>query len=196
MRIPESSAIQSSQSGLLARLLYQPYAIVVPWAGLACLLAAVWGGLHLWVVDHYRDRREALEQARMDARTLVSHHSEIRQARKDMARVLAMLPSQRDFAPLALGVTEQAKAHHVSLPGLTYQLEKTDLPDVFRAVLEGDISGRYEDLRRFIEHLETADELVLIEHLDVDRARQQDANMTINLRVATYLRTPRMAAKS
>lgn len=196
MRTPEAAAAQPSQAGLLARLLYQPYAIVVPWAGLACAFAAIWVGLHVGLVDHYREQRDMLEQARTDARTLVAHHTEIRQARKDMARVLAMLPAQRDFAPLALGVTEQAKAHHIHLPGLTYQLEKTDLPDVFRAVLEGDASGRYEDLRRFIEHLETADELVLIEHLDVDRARQRDAMLTVNLRVATYLRTPHLAAKS
>ncbi len=172
------------------RLFYQPYATVVPWAGLVGLLGLAWAGLHLLVLDHYREVRGLLQQQRGDVRVQLSRHAEARQARQDMLRVLAMLPAQRDFAPLALGLTEQAKSHRVRLPGLTYQVEKTEVSDVYRAVLEGDATGLYEDLRRFIHSLETAEELVLIEHLDVDRAGRSASGMTMRLRIVTYLRAP------
>lgn len=170
------------------RLFYQPYAIVVPWAGLVVVLCLTWAGLHAVVLDHYRAERTLLEQERTAVRQQLGQHAEARQARKDMARVLAMLPGQQDFAPLALGLTEQAKSNRVRLPGLTYQVEKTELPHVTKAVLEGAATGRYEDLREFIHNLETADELVLIEHLDVDRVRRTNQAMTVNLRIVTYLR--------
>ncbi|MFO0773282.1 MAG: type 4a pilus biogenesis protein PilO [Nitrospiraceae bacterium] len=181
---PTAAAERSSW----AALLYQPYAIVVPWASVMIAVGLLWAALHLLVLDHARADRAALEQQRTALRAQVNHAMDVRQARVDMARVLNMLPAQRDFAPLALGLTEQAKAHRLHVPGLTYHLEKTDVPTVYRAVLEGTATGRYEDLRRYIQHLETADELVVIEHLDVDRARNQSDTMTIHLKVATYLR--------
>ncbi len=173
---------------LWKRLFYQPYAIVMPWAVLVALLAIGWGGLNLVVLDRVRAERAQLERARSEARQQLTQRVEARQARKDMARVLAMLPEQRDFAPLALGLTEQAKVNRVRLPGLNYQVEKTDLRQVNKAVLQGSATGRYEDLRLFIHNLETAEELLLIENLEVDRARQREQTMTFNLRIVTYLR--------
>ena len=51
------------------------------------------------------------------------------------------------------------------------------------------MSGRYEDLRRFIHDLETADELLLIEDLELNRiGGLQSAVLTFNIKIATYLR--------
>lgn len=51
------------------------------------------------------------------------------------------------------------------------------------------MSGRYEDLRRFIHDLETADELLFIEDLELNRAGSlQNAALTFNIKIATYLK--------
>jgi Tfp pilus assembly protein PilO len=51
------------------------------------------------------------------------------------------------------------------------------------------MTGRYEDLRRFIYGLETAEELVFIEDLELTRSGgAQDSLLTFNIRIATYLR--------
>jgi Tfp pilus assembly protein PilO len=160
------------------------------------ILLVVWAGLHLALLEQLLGQRSALEQERMSARQQLSRHVEAKRARKDMARVLARLPAQRDFAPLALGLTEQARAQHVRMPGLSYQVEKTDISLVRKAVLQGSVSGRYEDLRRFIYNLETAEELLLIEDLQVAGARAQDQTVTFNMRIVTFLRTEREQSRA
>lgn len=176
---------------LWTRLFYHPYALLVPWVGLVGVLLGIWSGLHLGLLERLRDERSALEQERTSARQQLNRHVDAKQARKDMARVLARLPDQRDFAPLALGLTEQARAQHVRVPGLSYQVEKTEIALVRKAVLQGAVSGRYEDLRRFIYNLETAQELLLIEDLQVAGTRAQDQSVTFNMRIVTFLRTDR-----
>jgi Tfp pilus assembly protein PilO len=58
-----------------------------------------------------------------------------------------------------------------------------------KGVLQGSMSGRYEDLRRFIYDLETAEELLFIEDLELSRSvGHQDQNLTFNIKIATYLR--------
>ncbi len=171
------------------RLFYQPYALVMPWAGVVVALVVAWGLLHGVVLERDRAERAVLEQERNEARLHLTQHAEARRARADMARVLAALPVRRDFAPLALGLTEQAKSNRVKIPGLTYQVEKTDMHGVSKAVLQGAATGRYEDIRLFIHNLETAEELLLIENVEVDRARQADQVLTVNLRIVTFLRT-------
>ena len=51
------------------------------------------------------------------------------------------------------------------------------------------MTGRYEDLRRFLYDVETADELVYIEDLElVHSDAQPDKTLTFNIKIATYLR--------
>jgi Tfp pilus assembly protein PilO len=51
------------------------------------------------------------------------------------------------------------------------------------------MTGKYEDLRRFLYDIETAEELVHIEDLELVRSTpQQDQQLTFNIRIATYLR--------
>jgi Tfp pilus assembly protein PilO len=50
------------------------------------------------------------------------------------------------------------------------------------------MTGRYEDLRRFIYGLETSKELLFIEDLELTRSGgAQDALLTFNIRIAAYL---------
>jgi Tfp pilus assembly protein PilO len=51
------------------------------------------------------------------------------------------------------------------------------------------MSGRYEDLRRFIYDLETAEEFLLIEDIELARSSAaQGQTLTFNIKIATYLR--------
>jgi Tfp pilus assembly protein PilO len=110
-------------------------------------------------------------------------------ARKDLAQVWSVLPVERDFAPLALGITEEAKLDRVILPALSYKTEPTPVANTSKGVLQGTMTGRYEDLRRFLYNVETAEELVYIEDLELVRPdAQQNQTLTFNIKIATYLR--------
>jgi len=80
----------------------------------------------------------------------------------------------------------------VMLPGLSYTFEKPDQSLGNRVILRGPVTGRYEDLRRFIYGLETSNRLVFIEDLDVSRSGKSESPnrdvVTVNLQISTYIR--------
>ncbi|MGQ0812278.1 MAG: type 4a pilus biogenesis protein PilO [Nitrospiraceae bacterium] len=169
--------------------LRQPYGPLLPWAALVGLMTVLFLAVHAWILGTVTAKRGQVEAEWTAARQRVVQHMEAKKVRQDLNKVLAVLPVERDFAPLALGVTEEAKRDRVTLPALSYRMEKTNVAMATKAVLQGSVSGQYEDLRRFIYNLETAEELLFIEDLDVVRATsRQPGGLTFNLRIATYLR--------
>lgn len=173
----------------LVRLLRQPYGPLLPWFGLASLLTTVYLIVHTTFLASAEEQRTAVQAEWTAARQRLVQHMEAKKVRQDVDQVMAVLLAERDFAPLALGVTEEAKRDNVTLPGLSYRTEATGVPGTTKAVLQGSVSGRYEDLRRFIYNLETAEELLFIEDLDLVRSGDsQDERLTFNIKIATYLR--------
>lgn len=174
---------------LLQQELRKPHGSLIPWAGLAVILfCALWAVKSLGT-DTAEQTRSRLEAEWLQARREYQHHQEARRAKKDLAQVWAALPEERDFAPLALGITEEAKRNHVTLPALSYKTEATAVSHTSKGLLQGTMTGRYEDLRRFLYDIETAEELVYIEDLDLIRSSTpQDQQLTFNIKIATFLR--------
>src|SRR5438094_6219168 len=174
---------------VIARLLKQPYAPLLPLMLLACLLAVVLVGIHLLLVVPAQDRLAQSEADWKAARNRLAQHVEAKRVRGDLAQVLAIFPEKRDFAPLALGITDEAKRNRVSLPALTYRVEQPETGQVAKAISQGSVTGRCDELRRFIHHLETAEELLFIEDLNVvGSPGKQNESVTCNIRIVTYLR--------
>ncbi len=173
----------------LQQELRKPYGPLLPWAGLVLVLLML-----VWVVRSVgmgavMGSVEKLEADWLQARKDLQLHQEALRAKRDLKQVWAALPEERDFAPLALGITEEAKRNHVTLPALSYKTEVTTVPNTSKGILQGTMSGKYEDLRRFLYDLETAEELIYIEDLDLVQASQsQDHRLTFNIRIATFLR--------
>lgn len=174
---------------LLLQELRKPSGTLIPPAGLVLVLLLI-----LWVVkslgvDSVEQTRSKLAAEWEQARKEYQHHQEARRAKIDLTQVWSALPEERDFAPLALGITEEAKRNHVTLPALSYKTEATSVANTSKGLLQGTMSGRYEDLRRFLYDLETADELIYIEDVDLVRsAASQEQQLTFNIKIVTYLR--------
>ena len=173
---------------LLVEQLRKPYGTLIPPAAVVCfLLIALWavGSLGVESAEH---QRAQLAAQWAQARKEHQQHQAARRARQDLAQVWAALPEERDFAPLALGITEEAKRNHVTLPTLSYKTESTTVANTSKGILQGTMSGRYEDLRRFLYDIETADELVYIEDVDLVQSATQHDHLTFNIKIVTYLR--------
>lgn len=169
--------------------LRQPYAPLFPLVGLAVFLLVGAYLLHVAVLEPAEQERQQLEAAWVSARLQLARHKEAMKTKEDLRQVWAVFPLVRDFAPLALGVTEEAKRDRITLPALSYKTERTAIPDATKAILQGTVTGRYEDLRKFLYNLETAQELLFIEDLNLIRSGNvQDPTLTFNIRIATYLR--------
>jgi type IV pilus assembly PilO-like protein len=175
---------------LLNQQLRSPYAPLIPW----CLAVLVlFGGLSLvrtMGLEGAEQHRAQLESEWAQARQQLAHHKEAKKARQDLIDVWSVLPFERDFAPLALGITEEAKRDHVSLPALSYKTEATTVAKTNKGILQGTMTGRYEDLRRFLYDLETAEEWIIIEDLELVRpANQQEQSLTFNIKISTLFRS-------
>jgi hypothetical protein len=174
------------------RLLFlwqHPFALLLPWAGVALGLLFMLFLVHDLGVASAQASRERLENEWAATRQALLYHREARKAKQDLSRVWAVLPAERDFTPLALGISDEAKRDRVTLPGLSYKTEPTLIANTSKGLLQGPMTGRYEDLRRFIYGLETAEELVFIEDLELARSGGLlDASLTFNIKIATYLR--------
>ena len=166
-----------------------PLAPLLPWGGVALGLLLTLIVVHQVGVADLQSTRQAMETDWVAMRQSLAHHREARKASKDLTHVWALLPAERDFSPLALGISDEANRDRVTLPALSYKTEPTVVAHTTKGLLQGTMSGRYEDLRRFIHGLETAEELLFIEDLELSRAGQiQNAPLTFNIKIATYLR--------
>jgi Tfp pilus assembly protein PilO len=169
--------------------LRKPYGMLIPWFALVFLLAGVLWATCIVGIDGAEQSLAKLEREWSTAHQEYILHKDAQKARKDLAQVWTALPGERDFAPLALGITEEAKRDRVILPALSYKTESTPVAHMSKGVLQGTMTGRYEDLRRFLYDVETAEELVYIEDLELVRSgAQQDQTLTFNIKIATYLR--------
>jgi Tfp pilus assembly protein PilO len=183
---------------VLTQQLRTPYAPLIPW----CLVILVlFGGLSLvraMGLERAEQHRAQLESEWAQARQQLAHHKEAKKARQDLVEVWSVLPLERDFAPLALGITEEAKRNRVTLPALSYKTEATPVAKTSKGILQGTMTGRYEDLRRFLYELETAEEWIVIEDLELVRPtsqQEQTLTLTFNIRISTFLRNePAVAA--
>jgi Tfp pilus assembly protein PilO len=165
------------------------YAPLFPWGGIALCLVLVLGVMHNVGVAGAQAERDRLEQEWITMRQSLANQREARKAKHDLNQVWAVFPTERDFAPLALGISDEAKRNGVTLPAMSYKMEPTRVTNMNKGVLQGSMSGRYEDLRRFIHSLETAEELLFIEDLELARfGSEKDTSLTFNIKIATYLR--------
>ncbi len=173
----------------LQQLAKEPYAPLLPWGAVALLLWLVWFGVQSLIVEPAQSRMTQLETEWHNARQVLFQRHEARQTRQDLNKFMAALPTNQEFAPLALAISDEAKKFGVKLPALTYRLDKPEAGLATKALFQGTATGRYEDLRRFVYHLETFKQLLLIEDMTVLSANARSADaVTVNLQIATYLR--------
>lgn len=173
----------------LIALLQHPFAPLLPWSVIAIGLFVVLIVIHAVGLADLQAKRQQVDSEWAAVRQSLVHHREGRRATRDLTQVWALLPDEQDFGPLALGISDEAKREGVNLPALSYKTESTTIAHTTKGLLQGSMSGRYEDLRRFIHNLETADELLFIEDLELNQAGSlQNAVLTVNIKIATYLR--------
>ncbi len=178
----------------MREIMTSPYAGLFPSGLVAILFCGAWLAVHLLVLQPLQQRQAQLDTDWAVARQHLAQRLEAKQTIKDLAQLLALLPSSRDFSQLPLAMSEEAKRNNVTLAGLSYTIEKSDQMPAVKVTFKGPVTGRYEDLRRFIYHLESSDRLLFIEDLDVGQSALSEKDikrremMTFTLQISTYIR--------
>lgn len=173
---------------------FKSYFPLLPWVVLAIILGIAWGAVHVLVLAPAEAHLARVEADRSAMRQKITARQDARDTAKDMSRVLGLLPTQRDFAQLPRMISEEAIHKGVALPSVSYAFEKPDDTMASKAIFRGPVTGRYQDLRQFIYGLETSNQLIFIEDLDVSRSGKSERDsqsreiVTFNLKMSTYVR--------
>ena len=135
---------------------------------------------------------EAARQAQLQQQAARKTQETFRQTQKDLEKVWETLPAQKQFAALAVAISELGRAVAVSIPGMTYTLQKVEEGLPAKASLAFRAVGEYGAIYRFLHRLETTEPYLFIESLDVSRTSEPNrAALTLlafNVRVVTFLR--------
>ncbi len=173
----------------VAQLWKSPHAHLFPLFGGVVFFMVVWLIVHVALVLPAKERVGDLEREWAAVRERLIQHKQAKRIHEEIMQVMRQFPVKEDFIPLALGITDEAKNNQVQLPSFSYQVESSKGGIASKGVFKGAVKGRYQDLRRFIHQLETAEELLFIEDLDVVPAGGRENDMvTFRMRIATYLR--------
>lgn len=168
--------------------------------GLLTLLALGIGiGAYLFVLVPAEERLarveaayEAARQAQLQQQAARKTQEAFRQTQKDLEQVWEDLPAENQFAALAVAISELGRAVEVSIPGMTYSLQKVEEGLPAKASLAFRAIGGYGAIYRFLHRIETTKPYLFIESLDVSRANESSrATLTLlafNVRVVTFLR--------
>lgn len=131
-----------------------------------CATAAV----DRWLLVPAKERLAQAKQQYDAARQAHTRQQAAKQVQEELALVWQTLPARRDFATLAAGISELARADVIVIPGMNYALQKVEDGLPLKASLTFRPVGEYAALRRFLHRLETTDPYLFIESLDASRA--------------------------
>lgn len=157
-----------------------------------------------------RPAEERLLQAEQAYQTAKETQARLQQTKTQQQRALTAqrqldvvrqaLPTREEFTPLGMALSELGKREHVVIPGMGYDLKKSEGTRPVKATIAFTASGDYAAIYRFLHRLETAESYLVIERLDVGTAQTQRraaGRVVVNITVATYLRpAPSVGASS
>ena len=162
--------------------------------GLLGALGAYWYVL-VPAQENVETLRAAYEQERQKQTALRvkrKTQEDVRQIRKELVGVWKMIPAQKDFAEMAITISELAKEVRVLVPGMKYSHDKADGNLPMKASLSFQATGKYRDIYRFLHRLETTEPYLVIEQLNAARTeepgRRAKHQVQFNIRVVTFLK--------
>lgn len=134
---------------------------------------------------------QTAKQTQADLQQTKTQQMRAQTAQRQLDRERKSLPTQDEFTPLAMALSELGKREHVVIPGMSYDIMKPEGTRPVKATIAFKASGDYAAIYRFLHRLETAESYLVIERLDVGSERRQQAlsgRVAVSITVATYLR--------
>jgi len=122
-------------------------------------------------------------------RESISRYKTYQQAYLDMKRVTEKATARQDLPQVITTLASLAKQRGLSIPAVNYQPERFDSKEFQKVGLTFSISGPYGQVRRFLDDLEHSSPFFTIEGLTLARAKKEESQLHVQLRVAAYLRT-------
>jgi hypothetical protein len=152
--------------------------------GLVTMVSVAWAPAH--------HRLAATTAAHDVARQSFARLQRLRQTEEELQEVWRALPARKDFPTLILAVSDLARDHRIPIPGMEYTVRPMEEGLALRASIAFKATGDYAAIRRFIYQLETTNQHLVIEGLEVrgvaDAARARGGPVTFTITLAGFLK--------
>lgn len=163
----------------------------------ACVLTATIYLYRLAPANEHLAQTETAYQTALRTQTTLhttrTTQEQMRATKFKLDEVWRGLPTETEFASLALAISELGRTERVSIPGMQYAIEPSKITGLpVKASISFSVTGEYRAVYRFIHRLESADSYVVIESLDASRSAKADkgtsASVVFHVKVVTFLR--------
>ena len=183
---------------------------LAPLAAATVLCLSVTAAVYLLCTEAAATRlteAEAAYQAAKDAREKMLQNRQVqvraKAAQQELESVWKTLPTEKDFAHLALDLSELGRAEGVLIPGMNYTLKPVkEQSFATEATISFQATGSYASIYRFIHKLEHQSTYLVIDKLDVRRLAQSNNNnksvtnlVSLNVTLTTYLKSSSAVAE-
>ncbi|MBI3607700.1 MAG: type 4a pilus biogenesis protein PilO [Nitrospirae bacterium] len=121
-------------------------------------------------------------------RESISRYNTYRKAYLDMKTVMEKATARQDLPQVITTLASLAKGRGLTIPSVDYQPERIESKDFQKVGLTFALSGPYGQVRRFLDDLERSSPFFTIEGLTLTRAKKEESQLEVQLRVAAYLR--------
>jgi len=111
-----------------------------------------------------------------------------RQGKKDLEKLMVMIPAKRDFPKVLGDIADDALSSGVVLGGFNYKhrIVKDENLMVYNVTIS--VSGRYAAIKSFLDDMQNIPDLTVIEDISMANSDPYEENLTMELRLAVYLR--------
>ncbi|MCS7313060.1 MAG: type 4a pilus biogenesis protein PilO [Acidobacteria bacterium] len=155
------------------------------------LLVAGYGPLRWMDMRLRADMQAAERDVRATRQALLEWHSALQrvqraQRTRDDLLYRQFLPEDRGFPTVRDALERMAMQAGLRLQNFTYTHEAVRVPPVQSLSIQFSLTGGYEQIRRFIQSIETAPQFLILESIRL-RSSQQGGGVELELALRTFL---------
>jgi len=129
-----------------------------------------------------------LKTAEMKSSELRKRHAEavlFKKQRKLFAGIVAGIPAQKDMPILVKELVQTARRLNLSVGSITYDMPKRAGGELAMVTFSFPAEGRYQDIKRFIYDVETADRFVGIQGMKLEA---DGGRVKMEMKLVTYVK--------
>jgi Tfp pilus assembly protein PilO len=137
---------------------------------------------------------QALANRETQVDDLEEYLRRLQQTQTDLERLREeiLATKNRRMIEVQLELEKLAKQFHINSDQVTYENQILEEEDLERFAMVVPLEGGYQNLRSFIQAVESSDQFLVIERVNLVRSREGGVLLELNITLATYFDAPEL----
>jgi len=131
-------------------------------------------------------------ESQVDDLELYLRRLETAQADLERLREEILATKNRRMVPVQLELERLAQQFQINTEQVTYENEILEEEDLERFGMVVPLEGGYQNLRSFIQAVESSDQFLVVERVNMVRSREGGVLLQLNITLATYFDAPEL----